>query len=115
MPRGKAVSDDLRGVILNMGMAHDIPKITELTRVKRQTIEQIFQDYRNKGTVMREHISRRAAAASSSSEVCFMLSAASDVLYDQQVAHSHHSWPSLLSETPCYATRLVYWPVILFC
>jgi 5S rRNA maturation endonuclease (ribonuclease M5) len=50
------MSDGLRGVILTMGMTRDISTIVELTRVKRRTIEQIFQDYRNKGTVMREHM-----------------------------------------------------------
>ncbi|KAJ7139143.1 hypothetical protein C8R44DRAFT_727252 [Mycena epipterygia] len=49
MPRGKPLSDDLRGVIINMGMTQDIPNIMQLTGVKRQTIEQIFADYRNKG------------------------------------------------------------------
>jgi hypothetical protein len=39
-----------------MGMTQDIPSIMKLTGVKCRTIEQIFQDYRNKGTVMREHV-----------------------------------------------------------
>ncbi|KAJ7447641.1 Homeodomain-like protein, partial [Mycena latifolia] len=56
MPRGKALSDDLRGVILNIGMTQDILNIVKLTGVKRRTIERIFADYRNKGTVMREHM-----------------------------------------------------------
>jgi transposase len=56
MPRGKPLSDDLRGVILNMGMNHDIDSIAAMTRVKRRTIERIFQDYRNKGTVMRQNM-----------------------------------------------------------
>jgi hypothetical protein len=56
MTRGKPLSDDLRAVILNMGMSLDMPTIMKLTNVKHRTIERIFQDYRNKGTVMREHI-----------------------------------------------------------
>lgn len=56
MPRGKPLSDDLRGVIINMGMSQDIPNIVKLTGVKRRTIERIFADYRNKGTVMRGHM-----------------------------------------------------------
>ncbi|KAJ7474619.1 Homeodomain-like protein [Mycena galericulata] len=56
MTRGKALSDDLRGVILNMGMTQDIDNIMKLTGVKRRTIERIFADYRNKGTVMRAHV-----------------------------------------------------------
>ncbi|KAJ6527038.1 hypothetical protein B0H19DRAFT_1243334 [Mycena capillaripes] len=52
----KPLSDDLRAVILNMGMNPDIPTIVKLTTVKRRTIERIFQNYRNKGTVMREHM-----------------------------------------------------------
>lgn len=56
MPRGKPLSDDLRSVIINMGMTQDILNIMQLTGVKRRTIERIFADYRNKGTVMREHM-----------------------------------------------------------
>jgi hypothetical protein len=33
-----------------MGMNHDIDSIAAMTRVKCRTIEQIFQDYRNKDT-----------------------------------------------------------------
>ncbi|KAJ7349891.1 hypothetical protein DFH08DRAFT_807227 [Mycena albidolilacea] len=45
MPRGKPLSEDLRGVILNMGMNHDVDSIAAMTR-----------DYRNKGTVMRQNM-----------------------------------------------------------
>jgi transcriptional regulator GlxA family with amidase domain len=56
MTRGKALADDLRAVIVNMGMTQDIANITRLTGVKRRTVERIFADYRNKGTVMRENM-----------------------------------------------------------
>jgi transposase len=56
MTRGKPLSDDLRKVILNMGMTRDISTIVELTRLKCRTVERIFQDYRNKGMVMWEHL-----------------------------------------------------------
>ncbi|KAJ7726446.1 Homeodomain-like protein, partial [Mycena maculata] len=56
MTRGKTLSDDLRIVILNMGMTQDIANITRLTGVKRRTVKRIFKDYRDKGTVMREHM-----------------------------------------------------------
>jgi hypothetical protein len=53
MTRGKALSDDLRAVIVNMGMTQDIANITRLTGVKHR---RIFADYRNRGTVMRENM-----------------------------------------------------------
>ncbi|KAJ7360647.1 hypothetical protein DFH08DRAFT_800091 [Mycena albidolilacea] len=58
MTRGKPLSDDLRGVILNMGMSQSISNIVTLTGLKHRTIERIFADYHNKGTVMREHMYR---------------------------------------------------------
>jgi hypothetical protein len=56
MTRRKPLSDDLWGVILNMGMSQSISNIVKLTGLKKRTIERIFANYRNKGTVMREHM-----------------------------------------------------------
>jgi len=41
MTRGKALSDDLRQVILNMACSLDINKISKYTGCKRRTIERI--------------------------------------------------------------------------
>ncbi|KAJ7163771.1 hypothetical protein C8R46DRAFT_1101532 [Mycena filopes] len=56
MTRGKALSDDLRGVLLNMARSMDIPAICRQTGCKRRTVERVMEDYRKKGTVMREHL-----------------------------------------------------------
>ncbi|KAJ6503537.1 Homeodomain-like protein [Mycena sanguinolenta] len=56
MTRGKPLSDDLRGVLLNMAMHYDIDNIAKMTRVGRRTIERLLSDYREKGTVFREHM-----------------------------------------------------------
>ncbi|KAJ7221680.1 hypothetical protein GGX14DRAFT_388816 [Mycena pura] len=56
MTRGKALSDDLRGAILNMSRFLDIPEICHYTNCKKRTVEHILEDYHKKGTVMREHL-----------------------------------------------------------
>ncbi|KAJ7450497.1 Homeodomain-like protein [Mycena galericulata] len=56
MTRGKPLSDDLRGVLLNMAMHHDVDTIADLTGVGHRTIERLLSDYRKKGTVVREHM-----------------------------------------------------------
>ncbi|KAJ7194797.1 hypothetical protein GGX14DRAFT_377632 [Mycena pura] len=56
MTRGKALSDDLRGAILNMSRFLDIPEICHYTNCKKRTVERILEDYHKKGTVMREHL-----------------------------------------------------------
>jgi hypothetical protein len=56
MTHGKPLSDDLRGVILNMGISQSISNIVKLTGFKHRTIKRLFADYRNKGTVMQEHM-----------------------------------------------------------
>ncbi|KAH7924314.1 hypothetical protein BV22DRAFT_1196045 [Leucogyrophana mollusca] len=56
MARGKALSDDLRGAILNMARLWDIDNIVEFTGCRRRTVERILADYRRKGTVAREHL-----------------------------------------------------------
>ena len=54
MAPGKALSDDLRDVLLYMAQSLDISSITHYTGCKRRTIEQILADYRCKGTTARQ-------------------------------------------------------------
>lgn len=54
--RGKPLSDDLRGAILNMARYLDVEAIKNYTGCARRTIERILADYRRRGTVMREHV-----------------------------------------------------------
>ncbi|KAJ7246392.1 hypothetical protein C8J57DRAFT_1724803 [Mycena rebaudengoi] len=56
MACGKALSDDLRGTILNMALNLDIPTICRYTGCKTRTVERILEDYRKRGTVMQEHL-----------------------------------------------------------
>lgn len=56
MVRGKPLSDDLRGAILNMALTLDIPTICRYSGCKKRTVERVLEDYRKKGTVMREHL-----------------------------------------------------------
>jgi predicted DNA-binding transcriptional regulator len=56
MTRGKAMSDDLRGVLLNMARTMDISEICRHTGCKKRTVERVMEDYCKKGTVMREHL-----------------------------------------------------------
>jgi predicted transcriptional regulator len=56
MTRGKALSDDLRGAILNMARTLDVHSICSYTNCKKRTVERVLEDYRKKGTVMREHL-----------------------------------------------------------
>ncbi|KAJ7241044.1 Homeodomain-like protein [Mycena haematopus] len=58
MTRGKPLSDDLRGALINMAMHHDIANIAKLTGVGHRTIERLLSEYRKKGTVAREHMYR---------------------------------------------------------
>ena len=56
MVRGKALSDDLRDVLLHMAQSLDISAITYYTGCKRRTIQQILSDYRKRGSVARQHL-----------------------------------------------------------
>jgi predicted transcriptional regulator len=56
MTRGKALSDDLQGAILNMARTLDVHSICSYTNCKKRTVERVLEDYRKKGTVMREHL-----------------------------------------------------------
>ena len=56
MARGKALSDDLRDVLLHMAQCLDINTITCYTGCKRRTIERILSDYRKRGSVARQHL-----------------------------------------------------------
>ncbi|KAJ7601842.1 Homeodomain-like protein [Mycena rosella] len=56
MVRGKPLSDDLRGAILNMARNFDLHEICHHTGCKKRTVQRVLEDYRKKGTVMREHL-----------------------------------------------------------
>jgi transposase len=51
MPQGKAISDDLREVLLHMAQFLDLTSIAHYTGCKRCTMERILSDYRRNGTV----------------------------------------------------------------
>ncbi|KAJ6456076.1 Homeodomain-like protein [Mycena sanguinolenta] len=75
MARGKVMSDDLRGAILNMARTLDIANICHYTGCKTRTVQRILEDYRMKGTVMREHLKlemRGAKRGMSSSDIRFL-------------------------------------------
>jgi len=56
MARGKALSDDLRDVLLHMAQSLDINTITHYTGCKRRTVERILSDFRRTGSVSRQHL-----------------------------------------------------------
>jgi hypothetical protein len=58
MAHGRALSDNLRGAILNMARTLDVHSIVEYTGCKRRTVEWILSDYRKKGTVLRKHLAK---------------------------------------------------------
>ena len=53
MPRGRALSDDSRWIILHMSATLDIENIVHHTGIPRRTIERILTEFRNRGTVNR--------------------------------------------------------------
>ncbi|GBE79738.1 hypothetical protein SCP_0209390 [Sparassis crispa] len=53
MPRGKALSNDLRQVLVNMVCRLDLPKIVEYTQCKKHTVERMLQDYQHHHTASR--------------------------------------------------------------
>ncbi|KAK7054183.1 hypothetical protein R3P38DRAFT_1486142 [Favolaschia claudopus] len=63
MTRGKSLSDDLRGAIFNMALTLDVPQICRYTGCKTRTVQRVLQDYRRKGTVMREHLQQEMRGA----------------------------------------------------
>ncbi|KAJ7643280.1 hypothetical protein B0H17DRAFT_834714, partial [Mycena rosella] len=63
MVRGKPLSNDLRGVILNMALSLDVPGICKYTGCKTRTVQRVLEDYRKKGTVMREHLRQEMRGA----------------------------------------------------
>jgi DNA-binding IclR family transcriptional regulator len=56
MACGKALSDDLRGVILYMAQQMDIASIVRYTGQKKRTVERVLSDFRHKGIVTRQHM-----------------------------------------------------------
>ena len=61
MPRGRAVSEDLRRVIVHMAatLLLDLETMRCLTNVPRRTIERILSTYRETGHVMPQDAHRR--------------------------------------------------------
>jgi hypothetical protein len=53
MPRGRALSDDARWIILHMSSRLTLDDITHHTGVPRRTIERIVADFRSRGTANR--------------------------------------------------------------
>ena len=58
MTRGQALSDDLRGAIVNMARSLDVESISQYTGCKRRTIERTLSDYRKKGTAVQTRVSK---------------------------------------------------------
>jgi len=63
MTRGHALSDDLRGAILNMAHSLDVDNICKYTGCKKRTVQRILEDYRKKGSVIREHMRQETRGA----------------------------------------------------
>jgi len=56
MARGKALSDDLRNVVLNLARRLDVDAIVDYTGLKKRTIQRIIEDYRKRRLVTRAHL-----------------------------------------------------------
>ena len=63
MTRGRALSNDLRGAIVNMARSLDIDSIVRYTGCKRRTVERTLSDYRKKGTAARICLSKELRGA----------------------------------------------------
>jgi hypothetical protein len=60
MAHGRALSDDLRGIILNMARQMDIASIVCYTGQKTRTVKRVLADYRREGTVARENMAKES-------------------------------------------------------
>jgi hypothetical protein len=58
MTRGRALSDDLCGAIVNMARSLDVESISRYTGCKRRTIERTLSNYRKNGTAVRNRVSK---------------------------------------------------------
>ena len=56
MPRGRALSDDSRWIILQMTATMDLDTITFHTGVKKRTIQRILSDFKHHGTANRKQV-----------------------------------------------------------
>lgn len=63
MTRGRPLSDDFRGAILNMARTLDVPSIVKYTGCKKRTIHRVLEDYRKKGTILRKHMTKELRGA----------------------------------------------------
>jgi hypothetical protein len=63
MVRGQALSDDLRGVILNMARQMNISRIVSYTGQKKRTVARVISDYRHQRTVARRHVAKELRGA----------------------------------------------------
>ncbi|KAJ7615126.1 hypothetical protein B0H17DRAFT_1152925 [Mycena rosella] len=63
MVRGKPLSDDLWGAILNMALSLDVPAICQYTGCKMYMVQHIQEDYQKKGTVMWENLRQEMQGA----------------------------------------------------
>ena len=63
MTRGRALSDDLCGAIVNMAQYLDLESISQYSGCKRRTIECILSNYRKNGTAVRNQVSKELRGA----------------------------------------------------
>ena len=63
MPRGRALSDDARWIILQISAQMSIQDVKHHTSVKRRTIERILSDFRKHGTTNRQTIPQEIRGA----------------------------------------------------
>jgi hypothetical protein len=77
MPRGRALSDDSRWIILHMSATLNLDDIVYHSGVSRRTVERILADFRQRGTGNRLQVSKRLLGASraltTENEQVFML------------------------------------------
>jgi transposase len=89
MTRGRALSNDLRGAIVNMAWSLDIDSIVQYTGCKRRTVERILSDYRKNGTTTRICLSKelrgaKRALRSADVEVCLQFHSELSAIFTQQ-------------------------------
>ena len=53
MPRGHALSDDSRQILVHMSSSLSLDKISELSSIPKQTVERILANFKHLGTTAR--------------------------------------------------------------
>lgn len=53
MPRGRPLTDDLRGTLIRMCKTLDLDKVIHYTGIPLRTLERLMSDYRKHGTAAR--------------------------------------------------------------